>query len=48
MNYGALLDTLVDEAVDHVVPGGLETEEQLTDPADDSNESLYIAAPQGN
>ena len=36
-----LLDSLVDSAVDHVVPDGLETDEQLSDPADESTESLY-------
>ena len=46
MNYGSLLDSLVDAAVDHVVPDDLDAEEQLADP-DETAQSLYKDSTEG-
>ena len=47
VNYGAMLDSLVDAAVDHVVPDGIDTDEQLLDPADENTETMYEKRMEG-
>ena len=46
MRYGSLLDSLVDAAVDHVVPDDTDAEEQLQDP-DNTATSMYKEESEG-